>query len=54
MLRLASDENLHGGIVRGLRRREPALDLVTVQEVGLIKHLTTRFLSGRRGKGACC
>jgi hypothetical protein len=35
MLRLASDENLHGGIVRGLRRREPDLDLVTVQEVGL-------------------
>lgn len=35
MLRLVSDENLRGAIIRGLRRRAPDLDLVRVQEVGL-------------------
>jgi len=28
MLRLASDSDVHGGIVRGLRRRMPEIDLV--------------------------
>jgi predicted nuclease of predicted toxin-antitoxin system len=35
MLRLASDEDVHGAIVKGLLRREPTLDLVRVQDVGL-------------------
>lgn len=35
MLRLISDENLHGDIVRGLRRRLPSLDLIRIQDVGL-------------------
>src|SRR5438067_12060064 len=35
MLRLLIDEDVHGDIVDGLRRRQPALDLVRVQEVGL-------------------
>lgn len=35
MLPLAADESLHGHVVRGLRRREPGIDLVTVEEVGL-------------------
>jgi hypothetical protein len=35
MLHLLSDEDVHGDLVRGLRDREPALDLVRVQEVGL-------------------
>lgn len=35
MLRLVSDEDVHGDIIRGLRRREPTLDLVRVQDVGL-------------------
>lgn len=35
MLRLVSDESFNGDIVRGLLRREPALDLVRVQDVGL-------------------
>lgn len=35
MLRLAADENFNGDIVRGLRRRNPELDLVRVQDVGL-------------------
>ena len=33
MLRLASDADVHGGIVRGLGRRLPDLDLIRVQDV---------------------
>jgi predicted nuclease of predicted toxin-antitoxin system len=35
MLRLLIDEDVHGDIVNGLRRRQPTLDLVRVQDVGL-------------------
>ncbi len=35
MLRLAADENFNNNIVRGLLRREPELDIVRVQDVGL-------------------
>ena len=35
MLRLAADENFNGNIVRGLFRREPTLELVRLQDVGL-------------------
>ena len=35
MLRLVSDEDVHDDIVRGLRRREPALDIVRAVDVGL-------------------
>lgn len=35
MLRLVSDANVPRAIVRGLRTREPGLDLVRVEEVGL-------------------
>lgn len=35
MLHLASDEDFHGDIVRGLRRRLPDLDLVRIQDAGL-------------------
>ena len=35
MLRLLTDENFNGYIVRGLQRRRPALELVRVQDVGL-------------------
>jgi len=35
MLRLVSDEDVHDDIIRGLRRRDPALDIVRVQDVGL-------------------
>jgi hypothetical protein len=35
MLTFLADENLHGGIVRGLRRRRPDLDIVRVPDVGL-------------------
>ncbi|QEH35105.1 hypothetical protein OJF2_36500 [Aquisphaera giovannonii] len=32
MLRLASDADVHGELIRGLRRRQPALDLIRVQD----------------------
>lgn len=35
MLKLVSDENFDGVILRGLYRRRPALDIVRVQDVGL-------------------
>jgi predicted nuclease of predicted toxin-antitoxin system len=35
VLPLLTDENFNGEIVRGLLRREPSLDLVRVQDVGL-------------------
>ncbi|MBF2079506.1 MAG: DUF5615 family PIN-like protein [Synechococcales cyanobacterium T60_A2020_003] len=37
MLRLLSDENFNGDIVRGLFLRKPDLDLLRVQDVGLRK-----------------
>ena len=33
MLRLASDADVHGEIIRGLRRRLPVIDVVRVQDV---------------------
>lgn len=35
MLKLLSDENLNGDIIRGLFLRQPDLDLLRVQDVGL-------------------
>jgi hypothetical protein len=35
MLLLAADENFNNDIVRGLRRRQPDVDIVRVQEIGL-------------------
>jgi hypothetical protein len=35
VIKLASDENFDGGILRGLLRRFPQLDLVRVQDAGL-------------------
>jgi len=37
VLRLAADENFNNDIVRGLLRRKPDLDIVRVQDVGLIE-----------------
>ena len=35
MLALVADENFNGAIVDGLRRRDPGLDVVRVQDAGL-------------------
>jgi hypothetical protein len=34
--KILADENLKGALVRGLRRQKPDLDLVRVQDVGLL------------------
>ncbi len=36
MIKLASDENLDGDVVRGLLRRVPELDIVRVQDAELV------------------
>jgi hypothetical protein len=35
MIRFAADENFNNDIVRGLLRRNPALDVVRIQDLGL-------------------
>lgn len=35
MLRFVADENFNNDVVRGLLRRQPELDIVRLQEVGL-------------------
>lgn len=37
MLRLLTDENFNGDIIRGLFLRKPDIDLVRIQDVGLIE-----------------
>jgi Domain of unknown function (DUF5615) len=34
-VKFLADENLRGAIVRGLRRQQPLLDIVRIQDVGL-------------------
>jgi hypothetical protein len=35
MLRLISDEDVHDDIIRGVRRREPEIDIVRAVDIGL-------------------
>ena len=35
MLRLAADENFNNDVVRGVRRRNPAIDILRIQDAGL-------------------
>jgi hypothetical protein len=45
MLRLLADENFNGDIVRGLSLRQPDIDLVRVQAVGLAGAMDSAILS---------
>ncbi len=51
MLRLVSDENFNGAIVRGLLRQQPDLDLVRVQDVGLMQTPDPDILEWAAGEG---
>jgi hypothetical protein len=51
MLRLVSDENFNGDIVRGLVRRQPDLDVVRVQDVGLMETPDPAILEWAAGRG---
>jgi hypothetical protein len=37
MIRFLTDENFNGPVLRGPRRRNPTIDVVRVQDVGLLK-----------------
>ena len=52
MLRFAADENFNGDIVRGLLRRNPKLDIVRVQDVGLSGADDPSVLDGQPSRGA--
>lgn len=51
MLRLLSDENFNGDIVRGLFLRQPDLDLLRVQDVGLRKVVDPEILGWATSNG---
>lgn len=51
MLRLASDEDVHGDIIRGLLRRQPALDIVRVQDAGYAHTPDPIILEWAAGEG---
>ncbi|MBI2808009.1 MAG: DUF5615 family PIN-like protein [Planctomycetes bacterium] len=51
MLRLLSDEDVPGSIVRGLRQRQPMLEIVRVQEVGLTQTPDPDVLAWAAGEG---
>ena len=51
MLRLLSDENFDGHILRGLFRRLPNIDLVRVQEVGLEHTADSEILEWAAAQG---
>jgi hypothetical protein len=51
MLHLATDEDAHDDIIRGLRRREPTLDIVCVVDVGLGHTADPLILEWAAGEG---
>ncbi len=51
MLRLLSDENFDGHILRGLFRRLPSIDLLRVQDVGLEHTADSEILEWAAAQG---
>ena len=51
MLRLAADENLTNGIIRGLVRRDAQADVVRVQDAGLLGADDSRVLAWAASEG---
>lgn len=51
MLKLASDEDVPGAIVTGLRRREPSIDIVRVQDAGLRSRADAEVLEWAASEG---
>jgi predicted nuclease of predicted toxin-antitoxin system len=45
VIKLATDENFDGDILRGLLRRQPDLDVVRVQDVGLTETADEKILA---------
>ena len=51
MVRLAADENFKQQIVNGLRRRLPAVDILTIREAGLEGTLDPAVLAWAAAEG---
>lgn len=51
MLLLATDEDFHGKILRGLLRREPALDIIRVQDSGISGNIDPIVLEWAASEG---
>ena len=51
MLKLASDENFDGDILRGMYRRRPGLEVVRVQDAGLSATADPEILAWAAGEG---
>jgi hypothetical protein len=51
VLAFLSDENFNGEILRGLFRRRPSLEIVRVQDVGLIAATDSRILEWAAAEG---
>ncbi|HUG68111.1 MAG TPA: DUF5615 family PIN-like protein [Pirellulaceae bacterium] len=51
MLRLMADEDLNGHIIRGAFRLLPELDLVRIQDIGLLSASDTEILEAAAGDG---
>ena len=51
MPKFLSDEDFNNRVVRGLLRRLPFLDLVRVQDVGLMEHHDTELLEWAANEG---
>ncbi len=54
MLLLVADENFNNDILRGLLRRDPSLDIVRIQDVGLTKAPDRSFWNGQLRKTEFC
>lgn len=54
MIQYAADENFNHTIVRGIRRRSPEIDIVTVQEAGLSGSDEPTVLNGLQDSIAFC
>lgn len=51
MLALAADENFNARIIRGLKRRLPDVDILTVQHEGLCRELDPTILEWAASEG---
>jgi hypothetical protein len=51
MIRFLTDEDFNGHIIRGLLRREPTLEVIRVQEVGLMGQGDDKLLAWAEKEG---
>ena len=54
MLKFLADENFNYNIVRGMLRRNPDVDVVRVQDVGLAVLMIQQSLNGQHESSGFC